>query len=183
MLEHIAKAATQGYLISWLQYTIAFSPYHRNLTEALKRFLKWNLEIVADSKDYGDLDANIMILLLQQHDIVVKSEYELFWWVAGLLRPCFIGSFCTIYVILYLRLLEKWLMCKKEQLDNDNSMSDIEKESIFRNLIESTIVHIRFSMMSPKELAHLLLNQVVSYHKEFLVQRMAIGMSYHSGTV
>lgn len=159
MLEHIAKAATQGYLISWLQYTIAFSPYHRNLTEALKRFLKWNLEIVADSKDYGDLDANIMILLLQQHDIVVKSEYELFW------------------------LLEKWLMCKKEQLDNDNSMSDIEKESIFRNLIESTIVHIRFSMMSPKELAHLLLNQVVSYHKEFLVQRMAIGMSYHSGQI
>lgn len=74
-------------------------------------------------------------------------------------------------------------MCKKEQLDNDNTMSDIEKESIFRNLIESTIVHIRFSMMSPKELAHLLLNQVVSYHKEFLVQRMAIGMSYHSGTV
>ena len=36
-------------------------------------------------------------------------------------------------------------------------------------------------MMSPRELAHLLLSQLLEYHKEFIVQRMAVGMSYHSG--
>lgn len=158
ILKHIAKAATQGYLVSWLQYTISFSPYHREVTEAIKRFLKWNFEMVAESKDYGELDVNIMTLLLQQNDLVVKNEYELFTF------------------------LEKWLLYKKEQLYNsDSNLTAQEKESIFLNMIESTVVHIRFAMMSPIELARLLIKPIILCHKEFLVQRMAIGMSYHSG--
>ncbi|XP_055389941.1 BTB/POZ domain-containing protein 17 isoform X2 [Condylostylus longicornis] len=157
MLKHIAKAAMQGFLISWLQYTIALSPYHQEVTEALKKYLKYNLEMVSESKDFAELDTNILILLLQQNDIVVKSEYTLF------------------------NILKKWLVSKKEQLDSDSSYTDEEKKAIYIQLLESTVVHIRFAMMTPKELAHLLLNPIVEHHKEFLVQRMAIGMSYHSG--
>lgn len=157
MLTHTAKAATQGYLVSWLQYTIAFSPYHKDLTEALKSFLKWNLEMVSESKDFVELDTQIMILLLQQNDIVVKSEYDLFG------------------------ILQKWLLHRKEMLDNEESLTMEEKDTIFKQLIESTAAHIRFAMMTPKDLAHLLLFPILAYHKEFIVQRMAIGMSYHSG--
>lgn len=78
MLKHIAKAATQGYLISWLQYTILFSPYHQEITEACQRFLKWNLDIVSETQDFLDLDINILVILLQQNDLVLKSEFELF---------------------------------------------------------------------------------------------------------
>lgn len=157
MMKHIAKAATQGYLVSWLQYTIAFSPYHKELTETLKRFLKWNLEMVSESKDFVELDAAIMVLLLQQNDIVVTSEYQLFG------------------------ILQRWLLHRKEVYDNDETLTLEEKSTAFLQLVEQTVVHIRFAMMTPRELAHLLLFPLLEFHKEYIVQRMAIGMSYQSG--
>lgn len=78
MLKHISKAATQGYMVSWLHYTISFSPYHQEVTDALQRFLKWNLDIVAESRDFVDLDVNILIGLLQQNDLVLQQEFDLF---------------------------------------------------------------------------------------------------------
>ncbi|KAI8125189.1 BTB/POZ domain-containing protein 17 [Lucilia cuprina] len=157
MTKHTAKAATQGFLVSWLQYTIAFSPQHKELTEALKRFLKWNLEIVSESKDFVELDVAVMAILLQQNDLVVRSEYKLFG------------------------ILENWLLQRKDLLDNDDSLTDVEKHEHFIQLVEQTVIHIRFAMMTPRELAHLLIFPLLEYHKEFIVQRMAIGMSYQSG--
>lgn len=78
MIKHISKAATQGFLVSWLHYTISLSPYHQEVTEALQRFLKWNLDIVAESKDFLDMDINILIVLMQQNDLVLRNEYDLF---------------------------------------------------------------------------------------------------------
>lgn len=78
MLKHISKSATQGYLVSWLHYTISFSPYHQEVTDSLQRFLKWNLDIVAESRDFPDIDVNILIVLLQQNDLVLKNEFVLF---------------------------------------------------------------------------------------------------------
>lgn len=80
MLKHISKAATQGYLVSWLHYTISFSPYHQEVTDALQRFLKWNLDIVAESQDFPDIDSNILIVLLQQNDLVLSNECVLYRW-------------------------------------------------------------------------------------------------------
>lgn len=37
-------------------------------------------------------------------------------------------------------------------------------------------------MMTVKELVELSLGQLCNLHKEFFVSRIAIGMSYHSGT-
>lgn len=157
MMKHIAKAATQGFLISWLQYTIAFSPQHHDLTEALKRFLKWNLEMVSEAKDFVELDVSVMAILLQQNDLVVSSEYKLF------------------------SILQVWLLQRKYLLDNDETLTEAEQQDNFIQLVEQTVVHIRFPMMTPRELAHLLIFPLLEYHKEFIVQRMAIGMSYQSG--
>ncbi|XP_068141188.1 BTB/POZ domain-containing protein 17 [Drosophila tropicalis] len=144
MMKHVAKAATSGYLVSWLQYTLSFTPTHNNLTETLKRFLKWNLETVAESKDFVEMDPAIMQLLLQQNDLVVTSEYKLF------------------------TILQTWLLPRHDQIG-------------FMELIEQTVIHIRFGMMTPTEVAHLLIEPLIEYHKEFLVNRIAIGMSYQSG--
>lgn len=48
-------------------------------------------------------------------------------------------------------------------------------------LIESVVVHIRFAMMTPTDLAKLLLKPIIKHHTEFFVERISIGMSYHSG--
>uniref|UniRef100_A0A1B0A067 BTB domain-containing protein n=1 Tax=Glossina pallidipes TaxID=7398 RepID=A0A1B0A067_GLOPL len=157
MMKHIAKAATQGFLISWLQYTIAFTPQHIELTEALKRFLKWNLEMVSEARDFVEMDEAVMVLLLQQNDLVVSSEYQLF------------------------SILQNWLLRRKDLIDNDENIPGNEKQEHFINLIEQTVFHIRFPMMTPRELAHLLIFPILEHHKEFIVQRLAIGMSYQSG--
>ncbi|EDW51426.1 BTB/POZ domain-containing protein 17 [Drosophila sechellia] len=150
MNKHVAKAATSGYLVSWLQYTLSFTPTHNDLTETLKRFLKWNLEMVAESRDFVEMDPAILILLLQQNDLVVTSEYKLF------------------------DILQTWLLHRREQMEATGSGG-------FMELIEQTVSHIRFGMMTPRQLSHLLMNPLVEYHKEFLVERIAIGMSYQSG--
>lgn len=48
-------------------------------------------------------------------------------------------------------------------------------------LIESVVVHIRFAMMTPNELAKLLMKPIIKKHTEYFVERISIGMSYHSG--
>lgn len=158
MLKHGAKAATQGYLVSWLQYAINFDPYHQEVTRACQKFLKWNLNLVADSVDFVDLDVNILVLLLQQNDLVLSSEFELY-----------------VY-------LERWLLHKKSQLYADESLTDEERLQALQQYIEATVVHIRFPMCSTKDLANLLLRPaLVQYHRSFFVDRTSIGLCYHSG--
>lgn len=179
MLKHISKAATQGYLVSWLHYTISFSPYHQEVTDALQRFLKWNLDIVAESRDFVELDVNIVIVLLQQNDLVLRNEFELFGYV------------------------ERWLLARIAQLSAAASSAatsassegagpqlmaaassadtDDEKLLAKRQLIESVVVHVRFAMMTPNELAKLLLKPIIKHHTEFFVECISMGMSYHSG--
>lgn len=158
MLKHGATAATQGYLISWLQYAINFNPYHQEVTRACQKLLKWNLNLVADSVDFVELDVHILVVLLQQNDLVLSSEFELF-----------------VY-------LERWLLHKKTQLWADESLAEEERATAMRQYIEATVVHIRFPMCSTKDLANLLLRpSLVQLHKSFFVDRTSIGLCYHAG--
>jgi len=140
-----------------LHYTISLSPYHQEVTEALQRFLKWNLDIVAESKDFLEMDVNILIVLLQQNDLVLRNEYDLFGYV------------------------ESWILYKNILMQNDSNITDEEKQTNITQLIESVVVYIRFAMMTPSELAKLVLQPVYKLHKDFFANQIAIGLSYHSG--
>lgn len=48
-------------------------------------------------------------------------------------------------------------------------------------LLQDVMSHIRFPMMSPRQLAELLLSPLTTKYKEFFIERMAIGMAFHSG--
>lgn len=157
MMKHVAKAATQGYLVSWFQYTISLGSSHVELTKALQNFLKWNLDIVSESNDFNELCGMILVTLLQQNDLVVQSEFTLFEY------------------------LEKWLLYKRDQLDKEPDMTEEEKQYELVSTIEAVFVHVRFAMMSPSELAKILVRPICQHHMEFFVERVAIGMSYHSG--
>lgn len=162
MLKHISKAATQGVLVSWLHYTISFSPYHQEITDAIQQFLKWNLDVIAEARDFVDLDINILIALLQQNDLVLKNEYELFTYA------------------------ENWFNMKKRQLDVEqttSSITDEQKTQNLRDMLRSIFIHIRYPMMSPRDLAKLLLKQTIKQDADFFVERISIGMTYHAGQV
>ncbi|CAO1393264.1 unnamed protein product [Diamesa hyperborea] len=154
MKTHIALAGKSGNLVSWLQYTLSFI-YHENLTNELKNFLKYNLEIVAESKDFINLDPNILVVLLDQNDLVIENETTLFDIVA------------------------KWLFLKKGQIEQEESLSDEEKQEHLKTLIEAIMTHIRFPMMTVSELAAIPLKPITCLSKQFFCERIAIGMRYH----
>lgn len=58
-----------------------------------------------------------------------------------------------------------------------------EEERLFElvSTIEAVFVHVRFAMMSPAELANVLKCSIVPFHKEFFVDRVAIGLCFHAG--
>lgn len=156
MLKSIALAGQNGFLIGWLQYTVGFN-YHQQLTNELKNFLRLNLSIVGYSRDFIDIDPNNLVSLLQQHDLVIKNEAALF------------------------AIVERWLMMKREQIEAEESLSDEEKESHMKLLIEAICVHVRYPMMTVSELAAIPIKPIVALNKEFFFDRVALGMSFHAG--
>jgi BTB/POZ domain-containing protein 17 len=156
MMKNIALAGSKGFLISWLQYTLSFSS-HLLLSNELKNFLRLNIEIVGYSKDFADIDPNNFVVLLQQNDLVIKNEAALF------------------------DIVERWLMIKREQIEQEESLSDEEKGAHMKSLIEGICSHIRFPMMTVHELAKIPLKSITAFSKEFFCDRMALGMSFHAG--
>ena len=78
MLKNVPAAGSNGYLVGWLQYLGGRNNEHEELTTKLKNFIKWNLSVIAASKDFIDLDPSIFILLLQQNDLIIPNELALF---------------------------------------------------------------------------------------------------------
>lgn len=71
-------------------------------------------------------------------------------------------------------------MAKKDQISQEESLSDEDKANHMKTLIEGICFYIRFPMMTVSELASIPLKPITNYHKEFFCERMAIGMSFHA---
>ncbi|XP_051157038.1 BTB/POZ domain-containing protein 17 isoform X2 [Leptopilina boulardi] len=153
MENHIALAATHGTLVSWLQYTLNCG--HHDITQAFQNFIKWNLELVAKTTDFGNFELDILIALLHQSSLVVKDEMTLY------------------------KCLESWLDHQANRLRCQMPINELELT--LKQLVMAVMSPVRFPMMSPRQLADLLLSPLTQKYKEFFVERMAIGMSFHSG--
>lgn len=152
MCNHIAHAATHSQLVSWFQYTLSLG--HYQVAQACQNFVKWNLEIVARTSDFGNFHHEILAKLLQQNDLVVHDEMAVYN--------------CVV----------RWLELQREQLTED---SEPELEAQMEALVEEVMSYVRFPMMTPRQLAELILSPLTKRYKEFFIERMAIGMSFHSG--
>jgi hypothetical protein len=84
-------------------------------------------------------------------------------------------SFCSCVV--------KWLDLQKERLSLNTATTSDDIDSHMEQLVIEVMSHVRFPMMSPRQLADLLLSPLTKTYKEFFVERMAIGMAFHSGTL
>ncbi|XP_066994013.1 BTB/POZ domain-containing protein 17 isoform X2 [Anabrus simplex] len=151
MCVHIAHAAAKNQLVTWLQYTLACG--RDQVAQACQNFVKWNFELVADTPDFCNFEAEVLASLLQQNDLVVHNEMALYN--------------CVV----------KWLEHQHERLASLDKDFEVQMEQ----LVIEVMQHVRFPMMSPRQLAELLLSPLTKTYKEFFVERMAIGMSFHSG--
>lgn len=76
----------------------------------------------------------------------------------------------------------KWLDLQKERLSHNAANMSDDIDAHMEQLVVEVMSHVRFPMMSPRQLADLLLSPLTKTYKEFFVERMAIGMAFHSGT-
>jgi hypothetical protein len=153
MRNHIPIAAIQGTLVSWLQYTLNCG--HREITDACHNFVKWNIELVAGTADFANFELDVLVSLLHQSNLVIQDEMTLY------------------------KCLETWLNHQSNRLKKELSTSEFDVA--LKQIVATVMLLVRFPMMSPRQLADLLLSPLTQKYKEFFVERMAIGMSFHSG--
>ncbi|XP_028140055.1 kelch-like protein 4 isoform X1 [Diabrotica virgifera virgifera] len=154
MCKHVPHAVYHNQLFSWWQYATACG--HNVVFETCQNYIKRNFEIVANTPDFCNFDINMFSHILEQNDIVVHNEIVLYN--------------CAV----------RWLDLQRIKLYQHGLTSE-EIETEFRLLTEKILTYIRFPMMSPRELADLVLSPVLKLHKEFYMDRMSISMNYHSG--
>ncbi|XP_030767399.1 BTB/POZ domain-containing protein 17 [Sitophilus oryzae] len=153
MCRHVPHAASHNQLSSWLQYSSICD--HTLIFETCHNYLKWNFEAVANTSDFTNIDCDTFVKVLQQSDVVVHNEIMLYN--------------CVV----------RWLDLQKNKMHLNRTFT----QESFKRLVEKVMVYIRFPMMTPRELADLLMSPLIKQNKEFFVDRMAIGMKYHSGYV
>lgn len=169
MYQHVQYAAVTNQLVAWHHYTLACG--HTNVAKKCEDFIKWNLQLLAYTQDFGNFEPEILISIIQQDDLVVVDEMAL-----------------LEYVICWINHQRDALFAEAGYImDEDTAMCDIDVNTRtavnnqIKELVCKVVAHIRFPMMTPTQLASLLIQPLVQEFKEFFVERMTIGMSYHAG--
>jgi BTB And C-terminal Kelch len=55
-----------------------FAPSLNNIFQACQNFVLWNFSAVALASDFGFLELESLVWILQQNDVVVEDEMEMF---------------------------------------------------------------------------------------------------------
>ncbi|EAA06951.5 AGAP000791-PA [Anopheles gambiae str. PEST] len=157
MKLHLNKATAKGHFVEWLHNALQICPGRKDLISMLENYLKWNLERIVSYPGWEQLSPGLMNWLLQQNDLVVRSEFRLY------------------------ELVEVWFRYQRAQIEGRCEMREQDRESAINKLIHGVLVHIRFAMMSLPQLANVLMSGAsVRMLKEFYVGRVADGMNFHS---
>lgn len=208
MKLHVVTAAQQNYLMAWLQYTLTCG--HTEVAQVCMNHLKWNFEQVAITEDFASCDLDLLTTVLAQNDLVVLDEMTLYGHVVNWLRrqeerillptpantpgeppPNLLGTNTSVRClsIPHSSNLNTMLpppsltpsSCGKLYLRRDSTASSCDTQDKMEWLTYEVMKFVRFPMMTPRQLADLLLVPLTIKYKEFFVTRMAIGMSFHSG--
>lgn len=154
MCNHVAHAASHNQLFSWLQYTTTCG--YNDVAHLCQNYIKWNFESVANTPDFSNFEAELLCNLLKQSDLIVYNE-----------------------IVLY-NCIVRWLDLQQIRFRQLNvSESDINEH--LESIVEAVMKCIRFPMMSPRELADLLLSPLLKQYSNLLLERMAIGMLFQKG--
>lgn len=153
---HLLSAAAHGQLISWLQYTLYCG--HEKVASCCQNFVKWNFEMVANGADFENMEMDVLISFLQCSDLVVYHEMAVFQCVA------------------------LWLSHQENRLESQAKSCNDKHSwlSRFKHMVCEVMSHVRFPMLSPRQLADLLLSPLIRRFQGFFFEKMADAMAFHS---
>jgi len=153
MSRNVPLAARKNQVVSWYQFTTNCG--YKAVSILCLNFIKWNFSLVSSSIDWPNLEQDSLTSILASSDLVTKDEV-------------------TVY-----RAIEYWLDARRqEMIDGGEENIAIHVERLTLSCLE----HVRFPMMSPSQLADLLLSPLINLHMEVMMQRMAAAMAYHRNT-
>ena len=153
MLRNVPLAARKNQVVSWYQFTTNCG--YKNVADKCLNFIKWNFDLVSESIDWSHMELDSLLAVLSSSDLVTLQEVHVF------------------------RSVEKWLTAKRQEMvEGGEENISIHMERLTLSCME----HVRFPMMSPSQLADLLLSPLITSHMEPMVQRMASAMAYHRNT-
>jgi len=150
MSRNVALAARKNQVVSWYQFTTNCG-YQPQASLCLN-FIKWNFNLVSCSIDWANLELDSLLLILSSSDVVTDGEVTVFWAV------------------------ESWLESKQGEMERAGEENiDLHMERLTSQAVEL----VRFPMMSPSQLADLLLSPLTTTYMQLLVGRMQAAMAYH----
>ena len=150
MGRNVPQAGNKNQIVSWFQFTTNCG--YASVATMCLDFIKWNYETVSKSIDWQNIESESLVHLLNCSDIVVHDEMVIFSSV------------------------QKWL---------DETESRMEREGEnnihlhMERLTQATVSCVRFPMMTPSQVADLLLSPLTKHHMAFMVERMSGAMAYH----
>uniref|UniRef100_A0A2M3Z4P5 Putative transport and golgi organization n=1 Tax=Anopheles braziliensis TaxID=58242 RepID=A0A2M3Z4P5_9DIPT len=155
MKSHIGKAAMKGYLIEWLHNSLLMCTEQSVLVTTLENYLKWNFDQISAQPEWVNLSENILEWLLQQNDLAVKSEYQLY------------------------ERVDEWLTNQKKLIDAKPELLDEDKLEQISEIADRVLVHVRYPMMSVSEMAEVLVKSQDQQYKKAVIGLVANGMNFH----
>lgn len=150
MTRNVSTACKRNQVVSWFQFTTAAG--HAAVADLCAEFIKGNFMSISHNVDFPNMELENLVHFIQSSDLVVEDEMALFLCV------------------------DKWLK-SKEDIMVVSGENDIDLH--LDRCIGALIPHIRFPMMTPSQLANLLLNPLSKSHTELLVEKIRVAMSYH----
>lgn len=102
------------------------------------------------------MELDSLVSFLNCNDLVIDDELSLFHCV------------------------DNWLQAQREILTR---AGEEHIDLHMNHLVQTLLPYIRFPMMTPSQLADLLLNPLSKSHMELLVEKIRLGMSYHKGQI
>jgi len=153
MSRNVPMAAKKNQVVSWYQFTTNCG--YKEVARQCLNFIKWNFDLVSESIDWPNMELDSLVQVLASSDLVTLQEVRVF------------------------RSVERWLTARRREMEDrgeDNIGLHMERLTL------ACMGHVRFPMMSPSQLADLLLSPLISCHMEAMVARMAAAMAYHRDT-
>jgi len=153
MSRNVPLAGKKNQVVSWYQFTTNCG--YKDVSKLCLNFIKWNFDLVSESIDWPHLELDSLMSVLSSSDLVTVQEVQVF------------------------RSVERWLSARRQEMEDrgeENISIHMERLAI------SCLEHVRFPMMSPAQLADLLLSPLISRHMGPMVARMRAAMAYHRNT-
>lgn len=152
MGRNVSTACKRNQVVSWFQLTLASG--HNHVSNLCSNFIKANFQLVSKNVDFPHMEPDLLASLIRCNDLVIEDEFALFECVS------------------------RWLNANRS---NMVTSGEDNVDLHFDRHVKLLIPHVRFPMMTPSQLANLLLDPLSKSHTEFLVDRIRAGVRYHQG--